>query len=754
MLMTIWSFTKTTIKMNKPLSAADIKRYNLRIWQIVIGSIALFTIFISMIGFGLFGSLPSFRDIEHPKSNQASEIIADDGRTLGTYFVQNRSNVTYKEISPNVINGLIATEDTRFKEHSGIDFQRTFTIIGYNLIGKKQGGSTITQQLALNLFSEEGRQRNFFKRVMQKFKEWVVAVKLERNYTKEEIITMYLNTVDFGNQAYGIKSAARVYFNTTPDKLTVPQAATLVGMQKGITMYSPTRNPERSKERRNTVMAMMVKSDFLTQQQFDEEKETPLNLRFNAATVNDGIAPYFRSVLKNDIKNIFEEQGITKPDGSSYDLDRDGLKVYTTLNYDMQEYAEAAQKEYMKTLQAQFLNSWKGRNPFKDKALQIEQGIKRSDRYKSLKLEGKSDEEITTDFNTPTELTIFTWKGNVDTTMKPIDSVRYYKMLLRNAMMSMDPTTGYVKAWVGGINYEHFKYDQVKMGTRQVGSTAKPFTYAVAVENGFSPCLTVPNVPVTIDGYGEPYTPRSSGKPLEGAITLQKALAYSQNYVTAYLMKQVGPVAVANLATKMGIPNVPAYPSICLGSFDASVYNMVGAYGAFANKGIYTQPVYLLRIEDKNGVVLFSQKPIPKPVMSEEVAYVMTRMLKGVVTGGTGYRLINKYKVNAPIGGKTGTTQNNSDGWFMAITPQLVTGIWTGCEDRAFHFLSTNQGEGANTALPIFAGFIKRVYGNPKLKISHADFEAPKSGVSIVFDCNQYQKQEEGTTELDEKLGF
>ncbi|WP_443944768.1 transglycosylase domain-containing protein [Pedobacter sp. AW1-32] len=740
--------------MKNSLTAQDTKRYSLRIWKILIAGIAIFAIFISMIGFGLFGALPSFRDIEHPKSNQASEIIAEDGRPLGTYFVQNRSNVAYKEISANVINGLIATEDTRFKEHSGIDFQRTFTIIFYNLIGKKQGGSTITQQLALNLFSEEGRQKNFFKRVMQKFKEWIVAVKLERNYTKEEIITMYLNTVDFGNQAYGIKSAARVYFNTTPDKLSVTEAATLVGMQKGITMYSPTRNPERSRNRRNTVMAMMVKSDYLTDQEFETLKEKPLGLHFNAATVNDGIAPYFRSVLKNDIKAIFQELNIRKPDDTPYDLDRDGLKVYTTLNYDMQVYAEEAQKEYMKILQAQFINSWKGRNPFKDKSLQVEQGIKRSDRYKALKAEGKSDEEITEDFNTKTEMSIFTWKGDIDTLMKPIDSVRYYKMLLRNAMMSMDPTNGHVKAWVGGINFEHFKYDQVKMGTRQVGSTAKPFTYAVAIENGYSPCYTVPNVPVTIEGYGKPWTPGSSGKPLEGSITLQKALAFSQNYVTAYLMKQVGPVAVSALATKMGIPNVPAFPSIALGTFDSSVYNMVGAYGAFANKGVYTKPIYLLKITDKNGVVLFSQKEIPKPVMSEEVAYVMTRMLKGVVAGGTGSRLNYKYHVNAPIGGKTGTTQNNSDGWFMAITPQLVTGVWTGCEDRAFHFISTGQGEGANTALPIFAGYIKRIYANPSLKISHADFEAPKSGVSIVFDCNQYQQQEEGTTELDEKLGF
>jgi len=383
--------------MTKNISAAEIKQYNFTLWKLFIGALIVFSLFIVAIGFGLFGALPPFRDIEHPKSNQATEILTEDKRVLGTYFVQNRSNVSYPQISPNVINALISTEDTRFKEHSGIDFKRTFTIIFYNLIGKKQGASTITQQLALNLFSEEGRQRNFFKRVMQKFQEWIVAVKLERNYTKEEIITMYLNTVDFGNQAYGIKSAARVYFNTTPDQLTVAQAATLVGLQKGITRYSPTRNPERSLARRNTVMANMVKEDVLTEQQYEEEKQKPLGLVFSAATVNDGIAPYFRAVLKNDIKKIFQERSILKADGSAYDLDRDGLRVVTTINYDMQVYAEAAQKEAMKVLQAQFLKSWKGKDPFQGKELQIEQGIKRSDRYKALQMEGKSEEEIKAD---------------------------------------------------------------------------------------------------------------------------------------------------------------------------------------------------------------------------------------------------------------------------------------------------------------------------------------------------------------------
>lgn len=749
------SFSRTiSNKMNTSLTPENIKKYNLRLWKLLIGGMVFFALFIISIGFGLFGEIPSFRAIEHPKSNEATEVLSEDGKVIGTYFVKNRSNINYSEISPNVVNALIATEDVRFRSHSGIDFKRTFTIFAYALMGKKQGGSTITQQLALNLFSEEGRQKNYFKRIIQKFQEWVIAVKLERNYTKEEIITMYLNTVDFGNQAYGIKSAARVYFNTTPDKLTVPQAAVLVGIQRGITRYSPTKNPERSLTRRNTVMALMVKADLLTAEQFEIEKVKPLDLHFNAATTNDGVAPYFRAVLKSEVRKILEDRSITN-NGIPYDLDRDGLKITTTINYDMQVYAEQAQKEYMKVLQQQFANSWKGRNPFKGMELQIDQGMKRSDRYKALKLEGKSDEEIRKDFNTPSMLTIFTWKGDIDTLMKPIDSVKYYKLLLRNAMMAMDPKTGYIKAWVGGINFEHFKYDQVKMGTRQVGSTAKPFTYAVAIENGYSPCFTVQNEPVTISNPGSPdWTPRSSGT-LPGAITLQKALAYSQNYIAAYLMKQVGPTAVATQAKKMGITSdVPIVPSIALGVFDASIYDMVGAYGVFANKGVWTQPTYILKIEDKNGVVLYDSKPTIKVVMNEEVAYVMTRMLRGVITGGTGSRLSYKYGINAPTGGKTGTTQNNSDGWFMAITPDLVAGIWTGCEDRAFHFTSTRDGEGANSALPIYAGFMKRVYANPNLKISKADFEPPKNGVSIVYDCNQYQQPEQDTTELDKKLGF
>jgi penicillin-binding protein 1A len=407
----------------------------------------------------------------------------------------------------------------------------------------------------------------------------------------------------------------------------------------------------------------------------------------------------------------------------------------------MQRYAEEAQKEYMQDLQKQFNAQWKGRkDPFKDYQQLIDQGMKRSDRYRMLQEIGKTEEEILKDFNTPARMTIFSWKGNIDTLMRPIDSIKYYKLMLRNAMMAMEPQSGHVKAWVGGTNFEHFKYDQVKMGTRQVGSTAKPFTYAVAIDNGYSPCMMVPNEPVDIEGWSP-----NAYKPIPGNISLKTALANSQNYVTAYMMKQVGATAVSTLIKKMGITTeVPAYPSICLGTFDASLYDMVGAYSTFVNHGVWTEPIYLLRIEDKNGNLLYERKPKVVQALNEQTAYVMTQMLKGVVESGTGVRLRYRYGLSNPIGGKTGTTQNNSDGWFMAITPQLVTGVWTGCEDRAIHFFSTNQGEGANSALPVFALFIKKVYADPSLTYSKGDFEPPKGEINVTWDCNAYNAQEQG----------
>lgn len=745
---------KTTLTSN------DISRYNKTFWKVIIGFIAFIALIIVATGFGLFGELPSFRDLENPKSNQASIIYTSDKSELGNYFVQNRSNVRYQDISPNVINALISTEDVRFKEHSGIDFKRTFTIFLYNFIGKKQGGSTITQQLALNLFSAEGRARSVLKRIPQKLRELIVAIKLERNYTKEEIITMYLNTVDFGNNSFGIKAAARTYFNTTPAKLSAPQAATLIGILKGVTLYSPTRNPDRALGRRNLILSKMYDEDFISLDVYEAAKAKGLELHFRPTNHNEGLATYFRTILKQDIQKTFSSLSITKADGSTYDLDRDGLKIYTTIDSKMQLYAEQAQKDYMKDLQNQFNKHWKGMNPFKGNENLLAQGMKRSDRYAALKEEGKSDEEIRDNFNTPTKMEIFSWKGNIDTTMTPMDSIKYYKMFLRNSMMVMDPSNGEVRAWVGGIDFEHFKYDQVKMGTRQVGSTAKPFTYAVGIDNGYSPCYQVNNVPYTVTGYGEPWTPRGYGS-IPGYLTLRKALANSQNYITAWVMQQVGPTAVSTLIKRMGVTtDVPPYPSIALGSFEASVYDMVGAYGAFVNHGVWTEPIYLTRVEDKNGNVLYERKPKVVQALNEQTAYVMTYMLKGVVEQGTGVRLRYKYGLNNPIGGKTGTTNDNSDGWFMGITPQLVAGVWTGCEDRAIHFRSTNLGEGANTALPIFALFMKKVYADSSLEIKKGDFEAPKNGTTITLDCNQYQNNNTespsspGGVNPDERLGF
>ncbi|MBS7564321.1 transglycosylase domain-containing protein [Mucilaginibacter sp. Bleaf8] len=742
------------------LKPEEIRSYNRTLWKIVIGCFAFFVLIMALVAFGIFGPLPSFRDLENPKSNQASEILSSDGRTvLGTYYVQNRSNVNYNQISPNVINALIATEDNRFMDHSGIDFGRTFTIIFYNLIGKKQGGSTITQQLALNLFSE--RSHNVFKRITQKLQEWIIAVNLERRYTKEEIITMYLNTVDFGAyNTFGIKSASRTYFNTTPDKLTADQAALLIGMVNGPGIYSPIRHPDNAVNRRNFVLRRMAEEGMLSDGQAEEFKQKPLGLNFKPSDHNDGPATYFRAVLRKDVQKILDDQSIVKSDGTPYDLDRDGLRIYTTINNTMQQYAEEAQKEYMRDLQVQFNQHWRGRSLWKGVAnfkLLLDQGMKRSDRYRWLKQQGKSDDEIKEDFNTPTTVNLFTWHGNIDTTMKPIDSIVYSKMLLRNAMMSMDPTTGYVKAWVGGINFEHFKYDQVKMGARQVGSTAKPFTYAVAIDNGFSPCMQVNNVPDTIYGYGKPWCPGSSpSETVPGAITLRKALARSQNWVTAHVMKEVTPVPVMQLIKKMGVTTaVPPYPSICLGTFNASVFDMTGAYSAFANHGVWTEPIYLLRIEDKNGNLLYERKSRVVQAMNEQTAYVMSYMLKGVVDEGTGWRLRSKYGLRNPIGGKTGTTQNNSDGWFIGITPYLVTGVWTGCEDRDIHFRSTHLGEGANTALPIFALYMKKVYANQALGIKQGvDFDPPKNGLNIQLDCGAYSQQQQATTEVDNKLGF
>lgn len=738
------------------LTEKDTKRYLKKFWTCILGVFLVGVVFIASVRYGLFGTLPTFQDLEDPKSNLASEVITEDNQVLGSYYVHNRSNVKYKELSPSLVQALIATEDKRFKNHSGIDYSRTITVIFHTLMGNKQGGSTITQQLALNLFSE-GRARGFVKRVIQKFQEWITAVRLERNYTKEEIITMYFNTVDFGAyNTFGIKSGARTYFNTTPEKLTPDQSALLVGMLKGPGIYSPVRYPENALRRRNTVLNNMVKEKFISPEDAAEYKTRPLGINLNIARYSGGKAPYFRAVLKSHIKKEFERLAITKPDGTPYDLDRDGLKIYTPINYKMQEYAEEAQKEWMTEMQQRFDRQWSNADAFAGKnANLLLSGMRRSDRYRWLKEAGLTEEEIREKFDEKVDMSVFTWQGERDTSMSPMDSIRYNKMILRNAMMSMDPLTGHVKAWVGGTSFEHYKYDQVKSGARQVGSTAKPFTYAAAIDNGYSPCFMVPNHRQTYRGGWSPRGTVQGGDP----ISLKNALKYSQNFATAYLINEVGTGTVASLTEKMGITsNIPNYPSISLGAYEATVYDMVGAYSAFVNAGTWIEPIMILRIEDKKGSLIYSSEPKVVKALNSETAYIMVNMLEEVVNSGTAGRLRWRYNLEYPVGGKTGTTNDNSDAWFIGITPNLVTGVWTGAEDRGVRFYNMADGQGATAALPVFAKFMEKVYADESLKISKDKFPLPEGGLTRELDCSKYTPflgtEEPAESDVDDRLGF
>ncbi|MEY3842871.1 MAG: hypothetical protein RIR80_442 [Bacteroidota bacterium] len=725
------------------LSQEDISHYTKLFWKVIIYGILTFVLLIASVGFGLFGELPSFRDLENPKSNLATEVISSDGNILGTYFIQNRSNAKYKDLSPNLVNALIATEDVRFYKHSGVDLKGTFAIIFYSAIGKKRGSSTITQQLAKNLFPR--KKQNIFNIGIIKLKEWLTAIKIERNYTKEEIITMYFNTVDFGSNSYGIKAAAKTYFSKTPNKLSIDESALLVGILKGTTVFSPIKNPERAIKRRNVVLEQMEKYGFISEAELTENNSKELNLQFQSPDHNQGSATYFREYVRQEVTAWCKEN--KKADGETYDIYRDGLKIYTTIDSRMQSYAEAAVKEHLTYLQAEFYKHWKGKTPWGENTDIILTSMRRSDRYQQLKEEGIAESEIKKIFDTPIKMTLFSWAGDIDTTLSPIDSIKYYKWYLRSSFMSMDPHNGAIKAWVGGPNYEYFKYDQVKMGKRQVGSTFKPFVYTVAMDNGWSPCYEAPNLPIVFEDFDN-WSPKNSDGKQGGMMTLRNGLANSVNLITAFMMKQVGPQAVVNVAKKMGITSdIPAYPSICLGTADVSLYEMVGAYSTYANKGVWTEPVYISRIEDKNGNVLYEKIPRKVDALSEQTAYLMLYMLRGVIDKGTGLRLRGpRYRFTNPIAGKTGTTQENSDGWFIGITPDLVSGVWTGAEDRSVHFRSTNLGEGANTALPIWALYMKKVYADATLKISKGDFIAPAGGLDVEIDCDKFKKQSSGAT--------
>ncbi|MFM9055925.1 MAG: penicillin-binding protein 1A [Bacteroidota bacterium] len=730
----------------------DERKYIRALWLVVLGPAAFLFLLVSFTALGLFGSLPTFEELENPNSSLASEVYSADLKTLGKYYVQNRVNIHYKDLSPNLINALKATEDVRFEEHSGVDIKGLFRVFVKTIILQQDagGGSTITQQLAKNLFPRE--DMNKLRLVLRKLKEWIIAVKLERNYTKQEILAMYLNTVEFGNNAFGIKSAATTYFNKQPSELNVEESALLIGMLQAPSRYNPVRNPENATTRRNTVISQLAKYDFITDAQRDSISAIPIQLDFRQESHTEGLAQYFREELRLELIKWCKEH--TKADGTPYNLYRDGLRIYTTIDTRMQRYAEEAVVEQFRDLQKTFFDHWKGREAWEDQPQIIDEGVKKSERYRRLKSAGASEAEIRKAFDKKIRMRVFTWKGERDTLMSPRDSVKYYKMFYQTGFMAVEPQSGYVRAWVGGIDYGHFKYDHVRAGRRQVGSTFKPFLYTLAMQEGYSPCYEVPNVPVSITtDDGQVWTPSNSDGEYGGMMSLKEALANSINCISAYLMKQFGPDAVIQIARKMGITSpLDPYPSIALGTADISVYEMVGAYATFANKGVYTQPQYILRIEDKNGIVLQEFVPRKVEAISEETAYLMLNLLQGVTQYGTGLRLRgSKYGFTNPIAGKTGTTQNNSDGWFVGITPELVAGAWAGCEDRAVHFRSTQLGQGANTALPVWGLFMKKVFADPALQYSKGEFEKPEKPLGVELDCSKYRnpvQQQQGGDEF------
>lgn len=719
------------------------------VWLVITGPFLLLFLIVMLTSAGLFGKLPTIEDLANPRSNLASEIISADQQVIGKFYVENRSNSTFQELSPQLVDALVATEDARFYDHAGIDVRALFRVLAKTVLGGDSdsgGGSTVTQQLAKNMFPRE--DLNKIEVVFRKIKEWIIATKLERNFTKEEIIALYLNTVDFGNQAFGIKSASRIYFDTTPDSLKIEQAAMLVGMLKGPSFYNPRRNYDRAVTRRNVVLKQMVKYNKLSEAAYDSLNKLPVDLsKFQAESHNSGTATYFREFLREQMTDWCKKN--KKPDGTNYNLYKDGLKIYTTINSRMQEHAEEAVQEHMKDLQKQFFAHWKGSKnaPFayipESKIQQImRQAMQRSDRYRRMKEEGASSEEIDRAFKKKVKMKIFTYNGDSTVTMSPMDSIRYHKFIMQTGLMSMEPQTGYIRAWVGGVNQKFFQYDHVYSSKRQVGSTFKPFVYAIAMQEGWSPCTQVPNINICIQTPSGPWCPSNSSKEFEGAmVPLRSALAYSINKVSAYLIKQFGVEPVINMVRHMGIKSpIAPVPSICLGTADLSVYEMTGAVSTFANKGVYIEPTWITRIEDKNGNVLADFSPKTDEAMDEQTAYLVLELMKGVVEGGTATRLRGRYGLNNPIAGKTGTTQNNSDGWFMGLTPELVTGVWVGCEDRAAHFRSTALGQGANTALPIWGLYMKKVYADKKLKVSRGDFERPAK-LTVETNCAEYNQQ-------------
>lgn len=762
-----------------------------KILWIFIALISLVCVFIFFsIAKGWIGYMPPVEDLENPNYKFATEVFSEDGKVLGTYSYskENRVFVGYNDLSPNIINALIATEDVRFAEHSGIDaYALTRAVVKRGILMQKNagGGSTITQQLSKQLYSPSAD--NVMERLFQKPIEWVIAVKLERYYTKEEILTMYLNKFDFLNNAVGIKTAAFTYFGCEPKDLKIEEAATLVGMCKNPSLYNPVRYNERSRGRRNVVLDQMRKAGYITEAERDSLQALPLKLKYNRGDHKEGLATYFREYLRGvltakkpdkanyrgwQMQKYYEDsldwennplfgwcEKNTKKDGTKYNLYTDGLKIYTTLDSRMQQYAEDAVTEHLKELQGYFFKEKKGakKAPYTFRLTQeqvdeiLGRAMRLSDRYRIMKKAGATEAEIKKAFDTPEEMSVFSWEGEKDTIMTPMDSIRYYKFFLRAGFMSMDPRSGHVKAYVGGPNYHYFQYDMAMVGRRQVGSTIKPFLYTLAMENGFSPCDEVRHVEYTlIDENGKPWTPRNANKKLIGdMVTVKWGLANSDNWITAYLMSKLNPYNLKRLIHTFGVRNRDIVPSVslCLGPCEISVGEMVSAYTAFPNKGIRVAPLFVTRIEDNDGNVLATFAPEMQEVISVSSAYKMLVMLRAVVNEGTGGR-VRRLGVKADMGGKTGTTNYNADGWFMGFTPSLVSGCWVGGEDRDIHFDTMLHGQGASMALPIWTKYMVKVLGDKSLGYDENEtFQLPEGYDPCKDDVNL-----EGDTHIEEPI--
>ncbi|ALU25710.1 transglycosylase domain-containing protein [Myroides odoratimimus] len=740
----------------------SLRGYLKAFWILFLGMVAAVIFFFLCASWGVFGPMPTFDELENPASNVATEIISSDGKTIGKFYLENRVPVKYEDLPEYLVNALIATEDERFKEHSGIDARGTLRAI--TSVGSSGGASTITQQLVKLLFHGEG-SRSLPKRITQKAKEWVIAVKLERQYTKEEILTMYLNKADFVNNAVGIRSATRIYMGKEPKDLTIDEAAMFVGMLQNPAYFNPVRRPELVHKRRNVVLHQMARNGFISKEESVKLQELPLALNFTPESHREGIATYFREYLRDYMRRWVKEN--PKKDGTTYDIYRDGLKIYVSIDSRMQKYGEEAVEAHIANLQEEFFIDQKNNKmaPFyKINQQEVDnimmRAMKTSERWRQMKEQGKSESDIIKSFDVKTEMRIFSWKGERDTVMTPKDSIRYYKHFLQAGMMAMEPQTGHIKAWVGGINYKHFQYDHVGQGARQVGSTFKPFVYATAIEQlHYSPCDSIIDSPFTMPkgryGISRDWSPQNSNRSYRGIMTLKQALAGSVNTITAKLMDKVGPKAVVNMCRDLGISgDIPQSPAIALGAFDITVSDMVAAYSTFANQGIYVKPIFITRIADKNGVILFNAIPETKDVVSKDVAYAIIKLLEGVTESGSGVRLRttwqgagykrvtgHPYKFTNPIAGKTGTSQNNSDGWFIGMVPNLATGVWVGNDDRAAHFRTMTYGQGATLALPIWGIFMNKCYADKSLEVAKSGFPVPEH-LSIRVDCTKIVQPE------------